>query len=317
MNNKQIFLRVEGTNNFGINPNFEDNHITQIDRDLDTVDATDDSAELETPDAPTNSSSENPFQSAKSSEKVTTSPKTGKVPSKNALGGYEPITIVKDNSEIVDKTPENSELNDPSKIKNDDPKTQEDEHPHQIQSGDVEASGEVKDIEVAPEIEVDANSMDTSDDGQPEPLGGSNEPAEVEVELNEGSKFKIIESGKIVTVVSKSNVVTTSAGTPTNVKGAYRPVNWLNEVAIKYEDGSVGVISKTGLASIGESIKKECKECGCGVKECNGNCKKSEAKADKIKKLKALSEAYAKKPFLTMKEVMLLNEAKKILSNVK
>ena len=305
MNNNQTFLRVEGTNNFGINPNFEDNHQTQVDQDLDTVEVSDES-EPKSPEA---------------SKTVTATSKIGK--ENKALSGYEPIDVVKDNSEIIDKTPDNSELNDPSKIKNDDPKTEEEEHPHQIQSGDVEASGEVKHDDVAPEIEVDANTVDntpvgdSSSGNEPEPLGGSNEPAEIEVELNEGSQVKITECGKIATIVSKSNVVTTSAGTPTNVKGAYRPVNWLNEVAVKYEDGSIGVVSKKGLTTIGESVKKECKSCGCGIKECDGKCKKSVAKADKIKKLKALSEAYAKKPFLTMKEVMLLNEAKKILNNVK
>lgn len=56
--------------------------------------------------------------------------------SPSALGGYKPISLAKDNSEIVNKTPKNSEINSSSPIstKNSEPTDSSDAHPHQVQT---------------------------------------------------------------------------------------------------------------------------------------------------------------------------------------
>lgn len=70
-----------------------------------------------------------------------------------------------------------------------------------------------------------------------------------------GKKFKIsdgsgLDSNKIVTVVDPKNVKTDGTGVPTNVSGAYKPIDWKKEVAIQYEDGSIGTMFKSRLTPV-------------------------------------------------------------------
>jgi hypothetical protein len=62
---------------------------------------------------------------------------------------------------------------------------------------------------------------------------------------------------------------------------------------------------KNRLVPISSETKDECKDCGCNVN------------TDKINKLQSLHETLSKKPFLTMREIMLLNESKKVLMSAK
>jgi len=152
MSNNKYFIKTGGLNEFTLNPNIDDTNV----------------------DVNTPLSSDNPLSNPQDVKvatpnvvglavkgTTTSTTATGTVPSKSALAGYEPVDNEKKNSEIIDKTPENSELNDPSKLKNDEPQTSEEEHPHQIQSGEVNKEHELeKSIETSPEagvvdIEVD------------------------------------------------------------------------------------------------------------------------------------------------------------------
>jgi hypothetical protein len=140
---------------------------------------------------------------------------------------------------------------------------------------------------------------------------------EIKPELNEnvnnlqvGQKAKIsggigVDSDKVVTIVDKSNIVTTGFGTPSNVKGAYKPVDWNREVAIQYNDGSFGIMFKNRLIPIDNVA---------GI--ANTSTPKVNA-SDKMQKLQALYETLSKRPFKTMKDVMLLNESKKVLNSGK
>jgi hypothetical protein len=349
----------------------------------------------------------------------------GQVPPKSALAGYEPVDNEKNNSEIVDKTPDNSELNDPSQLKNDEPSTSEEEHPHQIQSGEVDREHELEtspntempsqdgvvDIEVdenetpeheiKPELNENVNKHLTDDGGnypssawpgmyplyyitkdggclcpecanknknltrdihdpqwyivaseanyenedlvcdncnkkiesaygEPNTSTGETDVATMadreanaghdmdesiykfkNDRLKIGNKVKIsggsgVDSGKVVTIVDKSNIVTTGFGTPSNVKGAYKPVDWSKEVAIQYDDGSFGTMFKNRLVPINN-------ETGAT----NTSSITPKVNTDKIDKLQSLHETLSKKSFLSMKEVMLLNEARKIINNAK
>lgn len=298
MSNNKYFIKMGGLNEFALSPNVDDT-----------------SADLTIP-----ASSDNPLnnpQDVKVSTpniigmavkgSATSTTVKGTVPPKSALAGYEPVDNEKNNSEIVDKTPENSELNDPSQLKNDEPSTTEnDNHPHQIQSGEVDREHE---LETSPNTEM------PSQDGVVDIEVDENETPEHEIkpELNEnvnnlqvGQKAKIsggsgVDSDKVVTIVDKSNIVTTGYGTPSNVKGAYKPVDWHNEVAIQYEDGTFGTMFKNRLSPID------------GSGESNVASITPKINSGKIDKLQSLHEKLSKKPFLTMKEVMLLNESKKVL----
>ena len=59
-----------------------------------------------------------------------------------------------------------------------------------------------------------------------------------------------VDSDKIVTIVNKSNIKTDGKGVPTNVRGAYKPVDWSKEDAIQYDDGSFGTMFKNRLMPI-------------------------------------------------------------------
>lgn len=67
-----------------------------------------------------------------------------------------------------------------------------------------------------------------------------------------GKRFRVIhgsgvDSNKIVTIVDKNKITTDGRGIPTNVQGAYKPVNWNIEVAIQYPDGKYGTMYKNRL----------------------------------------------------------------------
>ncbi len=51
-------------------------------------------------------------------------------------------------------------------------------------------------------------------------------------------------------MVSPYHIHTRGDGVPTNVNGAYKPVNWKKEVAIQYEDGTFGIMLKSHLNEI-------------------------------------------------------------------
>jgi len=212
MSNNKYFIKTGGLNEFVLNTDNESNK-----NPLNPADANSDTNTPAAKDNPLTSPQDAKVVSpniigiaVKGSSTSTTA--TGEVPSKNALSGYEPIDNEKNNSEIVDKTPENSELNDPSKLKNDEPSTSEEEHPHQIQSGETEKSHKT-------EMDIDASNSG----------GVSPQSGEVDIEVDE----------------------------------------------------------------------------------------KLTPEHEKVQKLESLCETYSKRPFLTMREVLLLNKSKKILSSIK
>ena len=59
-----------------------------------------------------------------------------------------------------------------------------------------------------------------------------------------------LDSGKVVTIVPRSTVKVGRQGIPTNVEGAYRPVDWDREYAIRYKDGSIGTMFKGRLEEV-------------------------------------------------------------------
>lgn len=56
-----------------------------------------------------------------------------------------------------------------------------------------------------------------------------------------------IDSGKTVTIVDKSKIKTDGRGVPTNVSGAYKPIDWKKEVAVQFEDGTFGTVPSNRL----------------------------------------------------------------------
>jgi len=144
MSNK-YFIKT-GLNEFSVNPNFNDDNVEKDDVSVPSQD--------EQPTAPDNSSDmKNPFTNDTQEVDADVTPKT---PTKSALGGYDKVENAKENSTIYDKTPENSDLNDPSQLKNDQPETEEEEHPYQLQAGEVDDAHELEvDIENPSELGID------------------------------------------------------------------------------------------------------------------------------------------------------------------
>lgn len=60
-----------------------------------------------------------------------------------------------------------------------------------------------------------------------------------------------IASGKTGTVVSSSEIKTDGRGIPTNVEGAYKPVDWKRETAIRYDDGKYDTLEHGRLKPVG------------------------------------------------------------------
>ena len=59
-----------------------------------------------------------------------------------------------------------------------------------------------------------------------------------------------IASGKTGTVVHRSEIKTDGRGIPTNIEGAYKPVDWKNETAIRYDDGSYDTMPHARLKPV-------------------------------------------------------------------
>lgn len=90
--------------------------------------------------------------------------------------------------------------------------------------------------------------------------------------LGIGAKAKIAggsgtDSNKTVTIVDKSNIKTDGRGIPTNVSGAYKPIDWSKEVAIQYEDGKFGTMFKNRLQPINFNQQSHAPEMRVGSDE--------------------------------------------------
>lgn len=77
------------------------------------------------------------------------------------------------------------------------------------------------------------------------------------VRITDGSG---IDSNKVVTVVSPNYIKTDGSGVPTNVQGAYKPVDWSKEVAFQYDDGSFGTMFKNRLIKVDKNDEKAMRE---------------------------------------------------------
>ena len=77
--------------------------------------------------------------------------------------------------------------------------------------------------------------------------GSGRYPLGSHMQVSEGSGLA---SGKTVTIVNRSEIKTRGDGVPTNVQGAYKPVDWKREIPVKYADGSYDTIPKGSLTSV-------------------------------------------------------------------
>jgi hypothetical protein len=66
----------------------------------------------------------------------------------------------------------------------------------------------------------------------------------VRVRVTEGSG---LDSNKSGTIVDSSEVKTDGSRTPTNIQGAYKPVNWKDEVAVRLDNGTLITMFKSRL----------------------------------------------------------------------
>jgi len=116
------------------------------------------------------------------------------------LGGYEKISVAKDNSDIFNKTPSNSQINSPGPIAND-PKTINNPHPHQVQADRGEppqmVTGASTDsdptLTVKPEMQ-DQGTIDI-DVNQEESRNPNDMDGEESMEDEEDSRMGLHESG--------------------------------------------------------------------------------------------------------------------------
>lgn len=67
-----------------------------------------------------------------------------------------------------------------------------------------------------------------------------------EVRIAEGTG---VDSGKLARVVGPDEVATDGRGVPTNVEGAYKPVDWSRDVAVRLADGRLIIVPKARLTS--------------------------------------------------------------------
>jgi len=247
MSNK-YFIKT-GLNEFSVNPNFNDDNVEKDDISIPSQD--------EQPTGPDNSSDmKNPFTNDKQEVNADVTPKT---PTKSALGGYDKVENSKENSTVYDKTPENSDLNDPSQLKNDQPETEEEEHPHQLQAGEVDDTHELEiDIENPSELGIDKPDIrpaGTPEQETPEP--NSNQDA-LAVKVDEGI-FKTPDrnANRRLDRIWKN---THSNNQPIDRKGTDR-IGGINTSAIKphkmYEpnqkDPYTGADSETGIQGMDEA----------------------------------------------------------------
>jgi uncharacterized C2H2 Zn-finger protein len=108
-----------------------------------------------------------------------------------------------------------------------------------------------------------------------------------------GTKARIssgsgVDSDKIVTIVDRSLVKTDGRGIPTNVSGAYKPVDWNREVAFQYEDGTIGTMFKNRLMPVEQTLESKvvCPKCkGVGIPG-HGSCPECGGYATEMKERK-------------------------------
>ncbi len=60
-------------------------------------------------------------------------------------------------------------------------------------------------------------------------------------------QFSGLDSGKTGVIVSPSEVKTRGDGVPTNIPGAYKPVDWKREVAVRLDNGELITMFKNRL----------------------------------------------------------------------
>lgn len=80
-----------------------------------------------------------------------------------------------------------------------------------------------------------------------------------------GQKVKVsagsgVASNKIATVVDRREITTDGRGIPKNVEGAYKPVDWNKEIAIKYENGEYDTMFKNRLSIVQEEGVDEARQ---------------------------------------------------------
>jgi len=100
---------------------------------------------------------------------------SGKNMSSSKLGGYEPIPTTKQNSEVVDKTPNNVKINSSSPISDVTSDSEKEVHPHQVQNADgeppqsvtgasIEDDGALKLKDMAPkQLDIDVTEGEAED----------------------------------------------------------------------------------------------------------------------------------------------------------
>jgi hypothetical protein len=69
--------------------------------------------------------------------------------------------------------------------------------------------------------------------------------------VSEGSG---VASGKDVRIAHHSEIKTNGRGVPTNIEGAYKPIDWKREAAVQYEDGKYDVLPKNRLSPIEDVV---------------------------------------------------------------
>lgn len=86
---------------------------------------------------------------------------------------------------------------------------------------------------------------------------------EMEAALKSGTKVKIgggsgVDSDKTGVIVDKSEVKTDGKGVPSNIPGAYKPVDWSKEVAIRLDDGTLITMFKNRVveAAVDSTLAK-------------------------------------------------------------
>jgi hypothetical protein len=67
------------------------------------------------------------------------------------------------------------------------------------------------------------------------------------VKVSDGSG---IDSGKEGIIVERSRVRTDGRGVPTNIIGAYKPVDWSRDVAVQLDNGSIITMPKNRLIAL-------------------------------------------------------------------
>ena len=83
-----------------------------------------------------------------------------------------------------------------------------------------------------------------------------------EASFKPGDKVKVsqgsgLDSGKVGVVVSPQLIKTDGRGIPTNIQGAYKPVDWKKEVPIKFSDGTLTTMFKNRLTIESKQPLKE------------------------------------------------------------